>query len=217
MIPSCLSILFRTLRIEWRDTKRTLFPPTPIEVGLFLFFFLLYGCIGYRMLFHTELIDMPNGGAGSYLGYDNLFHLHTRGGAFDVSHPFFNIFHLLKTLLIILLKTLFKEKTSGIICLILMNLLITGGLTLIYRYLKQIVRISSRRVHGMLLHNCCPVIHNGNLSVLLFPARFLAINAIQGIQADRIYKRTDYPLPLFPLRRNNNHQCSQTRNSPVSE
>lgn len=62
MMPSCLSILFRALRIEWRETKRTLFPPTPIETGLFLFFFLLYGCIGYRMLFHTELIDVPNGG-----------------------------------------------------------------------------------------------------------------------------------------------------------
>ena len=125
MMPSCLSILFRALRIEWRETKRTLFPPTLIETGLFLFFFILYGYIGYRMLFHTELIDVPNGGAGSYLGYDNLFHLHTRGGAFDISHPFFGIFHLLKTLL--------------------MNLLITGGLVLIYRYLKQIVRISSRR------------------------------------------------------------------------
>ena len=86
MMPSCLSILFRALRIEWRETKRTLLPTTPIETGLFLFFFLLYGCIGYRMLFHTELIDVPNGGAGSYLGYDNLFHLHTRGGAFDISH-----------------------------------------------------------------------------------------------------------------------------------
>ena len=93
MMPSCLSILFRALRIEWRETKRTLFPTTPIETGLFLFFFLLYGCIGYRMLFHTELIDVPNGGAGSYLGYDNLFHLHTRGGAFDISHPFIGIFH----------------------------------------------------------------------------------------------------------------------------
>ena len=40
-MPSCLSILFRALRIEWRETKRTLFPPTPIEAGLFLFFFLL--------------------------------------------------------------------------------------------------------------------------------------------------------------------------------
>ena len=56
MMPSCLSILFRALRIEWRETKRTLFPTTPIETGLFLFFFLLYGCIGYRMVFSTELI-----------------------------------------------------------------------------------------------------------------------------------------------------------------
>jgi len=39
MMPSCLSILFRALRIEWRETKRTLFPPTLIETGLFLFFF----------------------------------------------------------------------------------------------------------------------------------------------------------------------------------
>ena len=200
MMPSCLSILFRALRIEWRETKRTLFPTTPIETGLFLFFFLLYGCIGYRMLFHTELIDVPNGGAGSYLGYDNLFHLHTRGGAFDISHPFFGIFHLLKTLLTILLTTLFKEKTSGIICLTLMNLLITGGLVLIYRYLKQIVRISSRRAllltgfTGCFFHDCCLIIHHRILSVLLFPARLLTTNAFQGIHADRIYKRPDDPL-----------------------
>lgn len=145
MILDLLSILLRTLRIEWRETKRMLFPPTPIESGIFLFFFLLYGCIGYRMLFHTGLIDVPNGGAGSYLGYDNLFHLYTHGGAFDISHPFFNLFHLSKSLLIFLLTPLSKEKTSGIICLILMNLLITGGLILIYRYLKQIVQISSKR------------------------------------------------------------------------
>ncbi|RHO71806.1 hypothetical protein DW083_10470 [Parabacteroides sp. AF48-14] len=144
-IPSCLSTLLRALRIEWRETRRTLFPPSWTEAGLFLFFFLLYGIIGYYMLFYTELIDVPNGGPGSYLGYDNLFHLHTRGGAFDVSHPFFSLFHLLKTLLIILLTSLFKEKTGGIICLVLMNLLITGGLVLIYRYLKQIVQVSTRR------------------------------------------------------------------------
>ena len=36
MMPSCLSILFRALRIEWRETKRTLLPTTPIETGLFL-------------------------------------------------------------------------------------------------------------------------------------------------------------------------------------
>ena len=46
MIPSYLSILFRALRIEWRETKRTLFPPTLIETGLFLFFFILTGISG---------------------------------------------------------------------------------------------------------------------------------------------------------------------------
>lgn len=222
MMPSCLSILFRALRIEWRETKRTLFPPTPIETGLFLFFFLLYGCIGYRMLFHTELIDVPNGGAGSYLGYDNLFHLHTRGGAFDISHPFFGIFHLLKTLLTILLTTLFKEKTSGIICLTLMNLLITGGLVLIYRYLKQIVRISSRRALLLTGFTGCfsrPLSYHSpqNLIRSPFPARLLTTNAFQGIHADRIYKRPDDPLSLFPVWRNNNHQRCQTGNGPVPE
>ena len=206
MIPSYLSILFLALRIEWRETKRTLFPPTPIEAGLILFFFLLYGCIGYGMLFHTELIDVPNGGAGSYLGYDNLFHLHTRGGAFDVSHPFFGIFHLLKTLLIILLTTLFKEKTSGIVCLMLMNLLITGGLVLV-----------TDRVHGMFLHDSRPVVHDRILSVLFLPARLLVVNAFPGIQTDRIHKRTDHSLPHFPLRRYNDHQRSQTGYGLVPE
>lgn len=144
-MPTCISTLLRGLRVELRETRRTLFPTSWTEAGLFLFFFLIYGTIGYQVLYHTTLIDIPNGGAGSYLGYDNLFHLHTRGGAFDVSHPFFNFFHLLKTLLITVFTTLLKEKTSGIICLTITNLLITGGLVLLYRYLRQIVQLPIRR------------------------------------------------------------------------
>ena len=145
MIPTCISNFFRALRIELREVWRTLFPISLIEILLFLFFFSLYGFFGYNMLFKTPLIDVPNGGAGSYLGYDNLFHLFTRGGAFDISHPFFSVFHLLKTLLITLFTTLLKEQTRGIICLFGMNLLTTGGLILTYRYLKQIAAISTRR------------------------------------------------------------------------
>ena len=145
MIPECLSTLFRALRIELRQVRRTLFPTSFMEVGLFLFFFLVYGFIGYQMLYKTTFIDVPNGGAGSYLGYDNLFHWHTRGGAFDISHPFFSLVHMLKTLLITLFTTLLKEKTGAIICLILVNLLTTGGLVLTYRYLKLIAAISTRR------------------------------------------------------------------------
>ena len=73
------------------------------------------------------------------------------------------------------------------------------------------------RVHGMLFHDRCLIIHHRILSVLLFPARLLTTNAFQGIHADRIYKRPDDPLSLFPLWRNNNHQRSQTDNGPVSE
>ena len=172
------------------------------------------------MLFHTELIDVPNGGAGSYLGYDNLFHLHTRGGAFDISHPFFGIFHLLKTLLTILLTTLFNfryylpdadepvdnRRTGPDLSLPEADrpdLFPAGTVT--------------DRVHGMLFHDCCLIIHHRILSVLLFPARLLTTNAFQGIHADRIYKRPDDPLSLFPLWRNNNHQRSQTDNGPVPE
>ena len=73
------------------------------------------------------------------------------------------------------------------------------------------------RVHGMLFHDRCLIIHHRILSVLLFPARLLTINAFQGIHADRIYKRPDDSLSLFPLWRNNNHQRSQTDNGPVPE
>lgn len=145
MIPSCISNIFRALRIELREVWRTLFPVSFMEIILFLFFFMLYGFIGYNMLYKTPLLDVPNGGAGSYLGYDNLFHFFTRGGAFDISHPFFSVVHLLKTLLINLFTTLLKTETRGIICLFGMNLLTTGGLILTYRYLKQIVLLSTRR------------------------------------------------------------------------
>lgn len=144
-ILACISTLLRALRIEMREVKRTLFPVSFTEIALFLFFFLIYGFIGYQLLFQTELIDVPNGRAGSYLGYDNLFHLYTRGGAFDISHPFFSLFHMLKTLLITLFTIVWKEKPGSIICLILTNLLTSGGLVLIYRYLKQIAALATHR------------------------------------------------------------------------
>lgn len=145
MIPTCIIDVFRALRIEGREVWRTLFPISFMEIVLFLFFFTLYGFIGYNMLYRTSLIDVSNGGTGSYLGYDNLFHFFTRGGTFDICHPFFSVFHMLKTLLINLFTTLLKTETRGIICLFLMNLLTTGGLILTYRYLKQIVQLSTRR------------------------------------------------------------------------
>ena len=176
MIPSCLSILFRALRIEWRETRRTLFPPTWTEAALFLFFFLLYGGIGYQMLFHTALIDMPNGGAGSYLGYDNLFHLHTRGGAFDVSHPFFGIFHLLKTLLIIRYYLPGTDEPVN-------NRRTGTDLSLLETDRPDFLPPGTVAdwFHGKFFHHYRSVVHNGNLSILFFPARLLFVNAFQRI------------------------------------
>lgn len=144
MIPTCISTLFRTLQIELREAHKTLFPISFIELVLFLFFFLSYGFLEINILYHTNLIDMPHGN-GSYLGYDNLHYLHTKGGTFDICHPFFNIFHIPKALLMNLLTNLWNAKISTILCLFITNLLISEGLVLIYRYLKQIVSISTFR------------------------------------------------------------------------
>lgn len=110
-----LFTLFRTLQDEWREFKQTLFPLTRIEIALFLFFFTVYAFIGFQLFFNTQLLNIYHSGAGNYLGYDNLFHLHTRGGAFDICHPFFNLFHLLKTGIIQLFSVLFKEKAAYLI------------------------------------------------------------------------------------------------------
>lgn len=142
---TCISTLLRGLRVLMRQTWRTLFPCSWMESVLFLFFFLLYGLIGYNMLYHSDLIDVQNGGAGSYLGYDNLFHYKTNGGGFDVSHPFFSLFHFVKCLIVTPFEIYFGEKSRGVICLGLMNLLVSGGLVLLYRYLKQIVAVSTKR------------------------------------------------------------------------
>ena len=140
-----LFTLFRTLQDEWREFKQTLFPLTRIEIALFLFFFTVYAFIGFQLFFNTQLLNIYHSGAGNYLGYDNLFHLHTRGGAFDICHPFFNLFHLLKTGIIQLFSVLFKEKAAYLICLPLMNFLVTSALIFIYRYLRQIIMLPVHR------------------------------------------------------------------------
>ncbi|MDR1880693.1 MAG: haloacid dehalogenase-like hydrolase, partial [Tannerellaceae bacterium] len=129
----------------WRKAKHPLFPLSRIEKGLFCLFFLVYGWIGYRMLFLTELIDVQNGGAGSYLGYDNLFHLKTNGGSFDVSHPFFSVLHIAKYIVTKPFTLLLGEKARAVICLLSMNILVSAGLTMLYRYMKRIVGIQAKR------------------------------------------------------------------------
>lgn len=142
---TCIHTIWRGLRAILRQTKHTLFPCSLPEIILFLLFFLIYGTIGYQLLYHTDLLDVQTGDAGSYLGYDNLFHLKTNGGSFDISHPFFNLFHLTKYMLVKPFVIYFGEKARAIVCLVLMNLLVSGGLTLLYRYLKQITGLTVTR------------------------------------------------------------------------
>lgn len=144
-MPECISILLRALRIELRAVRRTLFPVSGVEAGLFLFFFLLYGWMGYHVLYDTDLMEPSLWYKSSYLGYENLYHLYAAGGVFDLLHPFFCFFHLFKNLLITLLITLLKGGNYAVISLIITDLLITGGLVLLYRYLKQIVLLSTHR------------------------------------------------------------------------
>lgn len=142
---TCIRTLLRGLRIVLREAKHTLFPCSLAEVLLFILFFSIYGAIGYQLLYHTDLIDVQTGAAGSYLGYDNLFHLKTNGGSFDISHPFFSLFHLAKYVLVKPFVLFFGDQARAVVCLVLMNLLISGGLTILYRYLKQISSLSVKR------------------------------------------------------------------------
>lgn len=135
----------REVRATWRSVRRALLPVDGWEPVLFLFFFGIYGILGLNILKHSDLLQDAEGGAGSYLGYDNLFHLTTNGGAFDISHPLFNIFHITKWGIVKIVDMAAHIDIRAVFCLSLMNFLVSSGLVLLYRYLKRIVRLSVRR------------------------------------------------------------------------
>ena len=137
--------LRRMLRASWRSVKHALFPIEVWEPFLFLLFFGIYGLIGLNLLRHTDLIQGTDGGTGSYLGYDNLFHLETNGGVFDIAHPFFNLFHILKWAVVKTVEAAAHNDIRIVFCLCLMSFLVCSGLVLLYRYLKRIVLIPTHR------------------------------------------------------------------------
>ena len=79
------------------------------------------------------------------MGYDNLFHLTTNGGAFDISHPLFNFFHITKWAIVKVVDMAAHTDIRAVFCLSLMNFLVCSGLVLLYRYLKRIVLLPVRR------------------------------------------------------------------------
>lgn len=132
-------------KVICRKIKKAFFPIHAMEAGVFFFFFFLYGFLGYYLYKNTALFNIDNLEVGSYLGYDNLNHLRTNGGAFDISHPLFNCFHILKYLLSSLTIKLVGTDIRIPASLLLMNALTSGGLLFIYKYLRQITTLSIRR------------------------------------------------------------------------
>jgi len=114
-------------------------PSGRVEWGLFSFFILFYAGCGLFVLFCTGLTDLQDGVSGSYLGYDNFNHFRTRGGGLDISHPFFNLFHFLKYVVLLPFFALFGTKGAFVFCILLMNLTVSSALLALFKYLKRVV------------------------------------------------------------------------------
>ena len=148
-----LKKLAQKIKLFLRSLFEAVWPAGKVEWTLFLFFFVFYAACGFSLLFATDLLDVQTGRAGSYLGYDNLFHAKTRGGALDIGHPFFNIFHFFKYVVTLPLAALFGAKGLLSFCILLMNLLVSAALLVIYKYLRRVVELSLFR--GLLLTVFC--------------------------------------------------------------
>ncbi len=144
-MPKRLFLPFRIIRAAWRSITHALFPVQAWEPILFLVFFYIYGFLGLNVLKHSGILEETDGNAGSYLGYDNLFHLYTNGGALDISHPFFNVFHILKWAVAKCAELVAGVDIRTVFCILLMNLLVSGGLVLLFRYLRRIVLLPLSR------------------------------------------------------------------------
>ncbi len=143
----------RNLRATLHEARTLLLPPDKAEAILCTALFLAYAWLGAQVLYHTPFIDMEEGTIGSYLGYDNISYLHTRGGTFDICHPFFNVFHILKTFFLLPFSAMGHARTGILGLLLGTSLLTSSAVTLVFRYLRRIVGLPTRR--ALLLSLCC--------------------------------------------------------------
>ena len=143
---------FKQLKLLFCSLGDFVFPKGRVEWFLLLFFFCLYGVAGTVLALNSNLLDSPEG-VGSYLGYDNLYHFRTNGGAFDISHPFFVVFYISKYLISSFLAFLFGAKAKILFCVLLMDGLISSALLVLYKYLRHITGLSLFR--GLLLTFFC--------------------------------------------------------------
>ena len=144
-----------TIKALLKDIRQTLFPWSKIEILLFWTCFFFYGIIGFELLFRTGILDARSTDAGSYLGYDHLYLLHTRGGFYDFCHPFFMGFHIAKYIITQPLQYLFGDKAAPVVCLLLMNTLVCSALVFLYRYLRQIIQLPVARSLLLTLFTAC--------------------------------------------------------------
>lgn len=136
---------FRFVRVFGWSVRQSVFPIEMLEPVLFILFFGFYAWLGNLIAGKTDLLEDVHGGSGSYLGYDNLYQLYADGGKFDVLHPLFNGFHLLKELFVYLADRYLSVDIRAGFSLAWMNVLVSGGLVCLYRYLKKLVLLPTRR------------------------------------------------------------------------
>lgn len=138
----------------FKEIFAAIIPNNKTEWSLFILFFSGYAICGISLIINTDLLYNPNNlGAGSYLGYDNFAHSLNSGGSMDVSHPFLVFFYFLRFTITSLLSLIAGKKAQIFFCVLLMNTLISCGLVVLYKYLKNIIQVSTFR--GILLTILC--------------------------------------------------------------
>lgn len=137
MIP--LSSKIRLLWSRWR-------------VDIFVFLVAWIVLLSVTLYAYSTGRLMPSGGAiGAYLGYDNYFRFETGGGAWDASHPLFNLLYFINRRLIV---PLCGESATLLICLLFTSLCTSVGVAATYSYLKRVVSLPIGRsvlLSGLLL------------------------------------------------------------------
>ncbi|MDR0413024.1 MAG: DUF6080 domain-containing protein [Dysgonamonadaceae bacterium] len=151
-------------------------PRGKAERGLFIILFAFYGVFGLTLALNSNLLDAATGNAGSYLGYDNLYHLKTRGGGLlDISHPLLNAFHFVKYLVTAPLSWM-DAKGPVVFLVLLTNFLVTSTMLVLYKYLLEVVSLTAFR--SWMLTLFCSVFFTTivlSFTVETYPVSFLLL------------------------------------------
>lgn len=126
---------------QLREVFLNLLPKNKAEIGILLFFIVLYSSYGLILAVNTSIIDYKELLYDVYFSFDNPI-IYRQGYVYLEGHPLMMFMTMPFITLGNLLATLFGYKAKTVFLSFICSVLISFSIVYVYRYLREIIELS---------------------------------------------------------------------------